>query len=194
MNANLVKQYVVLVLAIMISTSALGQEKLEREFRIKEKDVPQKALDFINALSFSKKIKWYKEIGLTSTTVEAKTKSNRKKYSIEFDSLGQIEDIEINIKWKELPTDTQNKITAYLSTAHQKHKIRKIQIQYTGDEALLIDAVKKTPSDAVVINYEIVLKAKTNNEYKLLEYLFSNEGIMRSKATIILNNSDNLEF
>ena len=185
---------VFLLFFVLTFSDSFGQDKLEREFRIKEKDVPQPALNFITACSFTKKIKWYKEVGLTSTSVEAKTKSNAKKYSIEFDSLGQIEDIEINIKWKELPPATQKNIKSQLHAAYQKYKIRKIQIQYTGEEADLIDAVKNKPSDQIEINYEIVLKAKTNNEYQLLEYLFSEDGAILSKLNIILNNTDNLEF
>jgi hypothetical protein len=41
-----------------------AQEKLEREYRIKEKNVPAAALVFMDSVGIKVKTKWYKEEGL----------------------------------------------------------------------------------------------------------------------------------
>jgi len=120
----------------VLLTISLGvthaQEKFEKEYRIKTEEVPVKALKFVTQLGFTKKVKWYREEGLTQTSIEAKSKKNREKYSIEFDELGTIEDIEKKIAWSSIPLSTRNNIRSYFDTAHQKICIQKIQIQYTG--------------------------------------------------------------
>lgn len=174
---------------------AYGQTKFEREYRIKSRDVPVKAIAFTAALKFTKKIKWYKEEGLHQTSIEAKTKHNSKKYSVEFNTAGEIEDIEIEIPWEDIPVQTQTRISQYLATAHRKYNIRKIQLQFTGDETTLINTItNKTVEEKATIHYEIVLKARTGKKHQLLEYLFTREGAMVKKAVILLKNTDHLEY
>ena len=80
----------------------LSQVKYEKEIRLNKEAIPQAAIDFISSLSFSKKVKWYKEFGLDNTSIEAKTKHEEKKYSIEFTPEGILEDVEIKIKSAEI--------------------------------------------------------------------------------------------
>ena len=61
-----------------------AQQKYEREYRIKSEIIPQSAKEFINSIGSDYKIKWYKEIGLNTVSLEAKFKHNNKKFSIEF--------------------------------------------------------------------------------------------------------------
>lgn len=178
----------------LLSSLVFGQTKYEKEYRLKLSSVPEEAQDFLKALGFNSKIKWYKEEGLASTSIEAKTEFNDKKYSIEFDSNGQIEDIEVEVEWKELPTATQTKICDYLTENHQKYKIEKIQIQYTGDSDNLIKKVTNSAEEGITTHYEIIVKGKTNDNFQLLEYLFSDEGNMVKKSVIVFKNTDNLEY
>ena len=44
-----------------------------------------------------------------------------------------------------------------------------------------------------ITNY-IKIKGKENEKFQMMEYLFSNEGKFEDKATIIIKNTDNLEY
>jgi hypothetical protein len=193
----MMKQYFWLLPFLIINWgNALGQVKFEKEARLKTEEVPTPALNLVQQMPFENKIKWYRETALDRTSVEAKTKHKEKKHSIEFAETGTIEDVEIQIDWSELPVPTQCTITDYLDKTYQIAKIRKIQIQYTGDEKALLQQVsspKSTPAD-IVIKYEIVLQAKKDDTPKLLEYLFSETGEVLEKSTITFKNTDNLEY
>lgn len=178
-------------LAICVSH---GQAKYESEQRIKVDQVPVEAVEFIDALDFEGKIKWYREQGINRTSVEAKTKHLGKKYSVEFSESGQIEDVEIKLDWNEIPGTTQQHIVAYLDSMYQRFKLTRIQIQYTGDRQLLIDAIKQLPSSTPEIHYEIVLKAKTASGPQQFEYLFSEQGAVVRRSLIVFRNTDNLEY
>ncbi|MEM7106121.1 MAG: hypothetical protein AAF502_23515 [Bacteroidota bacterium] len=189
------KKSIFVFIFFAISVSLLqGQQKFEKESRINEREVPQPALDFISEIGFTKKVKWFKEQSLTGTTVEAKTKFNDSKYSLEFNLDGEVEDVEYIVGWAYIPTATQTKISDFLNSAHQKTKIVKIQAQYTGNDEALIQKVKKMDSKpGIIVKYEMEIKAKTNGKYEMIEYLFSENGDMEEKSIIIFKNTDNLE-
>lgn len=175
-------------------TIVTGQYKAEREYRIKEKEVPKLALSFVDGLDLTKKVCWYKEEGLHRISVEAKTKIHGTRYSIEFDTLGQIEDIEYEVKFKELADPVRNEIEVYFDDNHEKTKVKKVQVQLTGQDLNLQQAVKTETVLSVIVKYEIVVKAKIDGSYVLKEYLFDANGILEQSAEIIYKNSDNLEF
>lgn len=186
---------------ILISTFLLfqqfltAQKKYESESRIDKKVVPKSAVQFIEQLNFSSKIKWFKETGLTSYSFEGKTKYKGKKYSIEFDSIGQLEDVEIEVSKKEMNSSVLSKIDTYLKKDLSKYRIRKIQIQYSGN----IDLVRKKiqineHSQDLKTCYELVVSAKVNNKFQKFEYLFSDSGEFILRKTIVLVNTDNLEY
>ncbi len=172
-----------------------AQKKYEREYRISSNKVPPSALQFVADIRFSKTVKWYREQGLETTTIEAKTKHKGNRYSIEFTKEGVLEDIEYLIQWNDIPASTQSKITNFLKEKHQKTKLQKIQRQYTGDRADMLRLMKGEVSDDIItIKYEIVLKARTKGAYETIEYLFSENGAVERKSVIVLKNTDNLEF
>lgn len=186
----------VLIFLLLLSCSiTFGQKKYEKEYRIKKKTVPTEALEFVKALGFEKRIKWYKEEGLNKNSIEAKTKQHKKRYSIEFDTSGEIEDIEIKIKWRDVPTETQEMISKKFRTEHQKFKIQKIQIQYSGSKESLIKTITQNqPVEGIAIHYELVVKTKTNKDRQDFEYLFSEKGELKKKSVIVSKNSDHLEY
>jgi len=180
---------------LLISFSGFGQTKYEKEFRMKKKDVPEKALHFINSLNFSKKIKWYKEIGLDKTSIEAKTKHKGKRYSIEFKPDGTLEDIEIEIQWRKIPENMRRSITKLLKAEHKKYSIGKVQIQYVSKKEFLASrSSKATAFKTTNFNYEIVLSARVAKTYKMYEYLISGSGELLDKLEIVLHYNDNIEY
>jgi len=173
----------------------MGQQKYEREVRIEQDSVPSKAIDYVAQLQFSSKIKWFKENGLKRTSFEAKTKSKGKKYSIEFNSDGILEDVEIIISKKKLPAEVYKNITQYLRKDLSKFKWGKIQIQYSGDpKAVQQKVVTGALSEGLIIRYELIVSCRLNKKYQKLEYLFSDTGAFVERKSILLPNTDNLEY
>jgi len=173
-----------------------GQEKYEKERRINIEEVPVEAVKFLQALAFDRKIKWYQEEGINRTSFEAKTKFQHKKYSIEFDKLGQIEDAEIRMDWSEIPKPTQTAIQQQLGEEFQKFKIKKIQVQYTGASPTLIQYLNDQSKDvdSITTKYEIIVKGKKKDTRNWYEFLFSQRGTIEKRSVIVFRNTDNLEF
>jgi len=190
-----------IVISIILFLTAfnytIAQIKYEKEYKLNQEQVPRIALDFVDKLGFEKKVKWYKEEAIDKTSIEAKTKHFSKKYSVEFNSDGEIEDIEIKIESEEVPTEVYQSILQYLNTNYQKVKICKIQLQLSGESNALIQTINNQDfkdNSNITTRYEIVLNAKESREYQKLEYLFNHQGDMLRKAVILLKNTDNLEY
>ena len=174
---------------------AFTQVKYEKEYRINKNNIPENIKSYLDTITFKNKIKWYKDEGLNKYTYEAKTSHRNLNFSIEFDSLGIIEDVEFEIEWKNIPELVKKNIEIFLDSTYKKKKIIKVQTQYTGKPEDLIDLIKDIElNDRLIRKYEIVLKGKENEKFQMMEYLFSNEGKFEDKATIIIKNTDNLEY
>ncbi len=185
----------IFLLSLFSSVELFAQEKFEKESRIKQRDVPQKALDFIESANIKGKMKWYLEQGLNRKSIEVKFQQNRKRFSVEFDTLGTIEDVEIELKATELPASLNNTINAQLQNDCIKYKIEKIQVQYSGSEEQLLAKLKNLSSvQNLVTKYEVVVKCTSKNNVELLEYLFTDTGTVLSVSTIVFKNSSHLEY
>ena len=174
---------------------AFTQVKYEKEYRIDNNKIPKNIKSYLSTINFKNKIKWYKDEELNKYTYEAKTHHNNLNFSIEFDSLGIIEDVEYEIEWKNIPKLPKKNIEIYLDSTYQKKRIIKVQIQYTGKPENLVNVIKDIKlKNRLTRKYEIVLKGKENKKFQMMEYLFSNEGKFEDKAIIIMKNTDNLEY
>lgn len=192
-------KYIITTVTILIlgsfSNSLLAQQKFEKESRLKQNEVPSSALNFIDSLKLKNKVKWYLEEGLEGKSIEAKFKRNRKKHSVEFDILGNIEDVEIEIKWDELPTPLKNLISTRLQKDCIKHRIDKIQIQYTGNQMLLfLKLLSGKPTEDLTVKYEIIVKCRSEKSTELFEYLFTDKGHFILASQIIFKPSYHLEY
>lgn len=191
------KPLISLFIAFLFWNITGAQVKYEKEYRIDAEEVPATALQFIAALDFPSKVKWYKEEGFQKTSIEAKTKDQLSRFSIEFSSSGLLEDIEIKCKWEQLPVQVRTSIAQYFSSNFQKHKIRKIQVQYQG-QADALKAIRtnrpKSSTQQMEVRYELVVKVKRKDTYQLLELLFDDRGNYLQEWIIILKNTDNLEY
>lgn len=172
-----------------------AQQKYEKESRLKEKDVPSKALDFIDSLEVKGRVRWYLEEGFDRTSIEAKLKFNNQKCSIEFDSIGNLEDIEIPIEWNYLQKSLKDSILVSLGEDCKKFKIQKNQIQYSGDRSTLLSKMKTRKSgDNYIVRYELVVKCSNTKNIALFEYLFNDTGRKLAFYQIVFKNSSNLEY
>ncbi len=180
---------------LLTSLGIKGQVKFEKEVRVKEKNIPSQAVHFIEGIENINKVKWYKEFSLKDTTFEAKAKYKKSMLSVEFTLLGKVEDIEQITKWKSIATEAQTRILAFLKQEHSSTQIRKIQLQYSGNEKdLLIWMNDNVRSESIVVNYEIVLTATIEGRKQQIEYLVSESGVMEKKAFLLFRNSDNLAY
>lgn len=179
----------------LCSNYLFAQQKYEKESRIKPKDVPSKAMNFIDSINLKNRVKWYLEEGLETKSIEAKFKYNSKKYSVEFDTLGNIEDAEIEIKWDEMQTPFKDSISSQLKKDCLKQKIVKVQIQYSGTSSEILSKLRENKTYGnLTIKYEVVVRCKSKDTVVLFEYLFNKKAQVLSRSEIIFKNSSHLEY
>lgn len=185
----------VILLFCIFHFDANAQQKFEKESRMKSGDVPAAALKFIEAVEMDTKWKWYFEENLVGNSVEAKTKYNGKWYSVEFDTSGKIQDVEIETDLQEMKENVSRNIMHALDSMFNRHKIDKIQIQYSAENHVLLAILNnKTEQSESKVQYEIVVKGKKIGRPKLYELTFTDGGILLESLEIIFRNTDNLEY
>lgn len=188
-------KFLILLILFSISTILFAQDKFEKESRIQPKDVPPRALLFIDSLNLKTKIKWYKEEGLDKESIEAKFKLNKVKHSVEFDTYGKIEDVEIIVNWEDLESDLKDSIFFQLNIDCLSHKIVKVQRQFLGSENELLFLIKnRDVFEPLKIRYEMIIRCKYEKKVDLFEYLFNYDGKLISRSRIIFKNSSHLEY
>ncbi len=192
-----IKRFVLVLSSILlIAFHGFSQAKYEKEFRIKAKDVPSGALNFVDSMTFDSKVKWYKEAGFNLVTIESKAKYKKERYSIEFSDKGIFQDVEIEVKSNKIPDSTFSKISGFLSQRHKKYKIEKVQIQYAGDRNLVLMFLRenRNNSEGITISYEVVISTKMDGNYLMLEYLFSETGEYLQSNEIISRRNDTIDY
>lgn len=123
------------------------------------------------------------------------SKKNSTLYSVEFDSLGFIEDVEIEVEWDDLEQSIKDVMASHLEKECLKYKISKVQIQFSGNEAALLSLLKGSASEASMIRkYEIIVRCKNQQKTALFEFLFNDQGQPISSSRIIFKNSSHLEY
>ncbi len=185
----------IFILTLFVGMTAVSQNKYEREYRLDVEAVPAKAVNYVNSLPVASKVKWYREESLDGFSVEAKALYRKKKISIEFDETGVLEDVEIKIPFDDIPQITNPGISQFFDENHDKVRIRKVQLQYTGpDEEVRKTLLNGAPTETTSIHYEIVVRAKTKGKWESLEYLFTASGEMVRKSVIVSKNIDHFEY
>ncbi|RAI92204.1 hypothetical protein [Algoriphagus yeomjeoni] len=180
----------------IISGSLFAQDKIERELRVEEKVVPKVARDWLyDAFETTKRPKWYQEIFESGYSYEAKFKLKGEFYSVEFDSLGLIQDVEIEIDFNELPTEVQTGLEGHLSADYKSSDIKRIQIQYSGKPDDLEDFFDENSLEGILIRFEIeFIGPDETGGLELFEGLFSETGELIMKRKIVLVPTENLLF
>lgn len=188
-------KFLILVIFFSLSNNLFAQDKFEKESRIKPEAVPSRARLFMDSLNLNKKVKWYKEEGLDKESIEAKFKLNKVRYSVEFDTLGKIEDVEIEVDWEDLESHLKDSILFQLKLDCSSHKIVKVQRQFTGIENDLLFLLKTSNvNEHLEIKYEIIIRCEHQKEVGLFEYLFNHNGKLISRSKIVFKNSSHLEY
>ncbi|MDO1451197.1 hypothetical protein Q0590_33295 [Rhodocytophaga aerolata] len=187
--------FLTLFLFFYLAGCAFGQTKFEKESRLKIRQVPLQARLFVDSLGFQQKVKWYYEQNLQGNSIEAKFKVERKLYSVEFDTVGNLQDIEIGIGWQDMPAATIENICTALHAQYTSFTIHKIQVQYKGEPSALLSLLnKRQTEEPYTTNYELIVKGRIGRNVKLYEITFNQLGILTDTAEIIFRNTDNLQY
>lgn len=189
------KTILMLVGLLVFSNMGFAQFKYEKETRIRRGSVPENALNMIDAMNFSRKVRWFKETGFEKISIEAKTKHLGKRYSIKFSENGNFEDAEIEIKTADIPAETFERINEYLVSELGRFSIQKVQIQYTGNQNDVLSYLQNgLKTKGITTKFEVVVSTKTLQTFVQYEYLFSESGIFISRSQIVMRRSDNIEL
>lgn len=177
-----------LIIALFSFSFLTAQTKNEKESRISLNEFPENAQTLIYTIKSNvKRIRYYKETDGDKQSFETKFKYKKHWYSIEFDSSGILEDIEITINKKVLKSVTKDNIYYYLEANSDKFDIIKIQEQYlyknNTSEAEFINSILKN-RDNISSNYEIIVALKTSKFWELKEITFSATGEFLSIRTL----------
>lgn len=182
-------------MSLLFLPGVYAQQKMEKESRISPRQVPANALQFMQSARIDSRIKWFLEEGIEKNSIEAKFKKDKTRYSIEFDTLGNIEDIEIEMRIDDLPAILRDSMSQKLGQDCQRYRPVKVQVQYTGKEAALLAKMQSgTITRDIHTRFEVVVNCRTNKGPELLEYLFSDKGETISVTQIIIKSSSNLEY
>jgi hypothetical protein len=189
------KIIITFMLMFLAWASSEAQVKIEREYRINRSDVPEKALNFIDSTHFTARIKWYAEESQDGRSIEAKTRFRGTRYSVEFDTTGEVQDVEVTMKFNELEPIIEERITTSLNESFNKLRIVKIQKQWTGPREVLIELINSNTTDKKYKQlYEVYLSARENGALKYYEVLLDGEGTILKKMESVQKNTQNLEF
>jgi hypothetical protein len=179
----------------LFTVNLYAQDKVEMEQRIHTNEVPLLALEwFDDAYERARKTRWYHEETSGIKSYEVKLKWKGQMHSVEFDTAGVIQDIEISVEWQKLPELVQENITSYLDSAFQKYRVQKIQEQWTGSPDDLEDLIDERELDDLTIRYELEYYGKNASTDELWEGLFDADGSMLRERIVKLRPTDNLNF
>ncbi len=172
------KLYTLLLTVFLLGTITINaQAKDEHEVRIDLHEFPKKAITVIEAMPQLKKLKLYKETDSVKISYEAKFKYKKNHYSLEFNTNGDIEDIELLIKKKQLTSKLNNALKAFFKNNYKSYNYIKIQKQYIPGASNLkgiLDIINNTTS--LKANYEIIAEVRNKTKREVREFLFSPEG------------------
>lgn len=185
-----------LAILCLSATQVIGQNKLEMEESVDAEEVPDKAHLFIKECCAEEKVYWFREKGLDEISYEAKLKRSGQWHSIEFNKEGEIEDIEVLMRYKRIPEPILETIEDSLNSHFNRYKVDRAQKQYKSDKSLLLGFMtdEKHDDSAFRIAYELVVLAKTETGIQAFEYLFAESGEILRRAKILIRETDNLSY
>ena len=182
----------IIFLSGMLHASA--QEKMEREFKIKQEQAPAIAKKYIDEV-FKGKVKWYQEYNENGMYYEAKFRKNKKRFSVKFDSTGILYDVEELFKFKSTDFSGKSSIETFLENKFQRWKVTKAQYQWIGDPAVLRKyLLEEIAPVSISPNFELVVRGKNKGDIGYFEFIFNESGQLISEKRYADDNLNNLIF
>lgn len=180
-----------------LTMDAQAQEpnKYEREYRVSASEVPAAARRFVDSCGFERRIRWYREESLNEPSYEAKVRHGGHQHSIEFDTLGTLEDVEISWRQRELPDSVASDLSRYLNETFRSWRIKKIQLQWLGPPQVVRALIRgKTPAGAYQLRYELIVIGRNTDGREWYELLLDDQGSPLMRRRIIHRNTDHLDY
>lgn len=179
------------LLFLWISFS-FSQVKNEKEERIHASEFPEKTSTYFNTISQDVKyLKYCKETDGSKKSYEVKFKYRREHYSVEFDTLGNLEDIEVVIKKKHIPKEIKTVIWRYFENNFKKTTLVKVQKQYVNTtkntDKQFIQHILEKPFNKHT-HFEIIAEIKTKKIHELREFTFDRNGKFE-KSRVVTTSS-----
>ncbi|WP_147297725.1 hypothetical protein [Seonamhaeicola aphaedonensis] len=176
----------------MFISFSFSQTKNEKEERIKPSEFPEIAQNYFNTISDKVKyLKFYKETDGMKKSYEVKFKYNKQHYSVEFDTIGNLEDIEIVIREKDIPKIVLHNISKHFDKNFEKARFIKIQKQFINTtqktDKQFIDYILNKPNNKHT-HFEIIAEIKTKKHHQLRELTFDKDGTFE-KSRIVTSAS-----
>ena len=191
----MLRYLLVFIICFGVYGMSIGQKKYEKESDLDRNEVPNRALEFIESVERDSKINWYYEENLKGNSVEAKFSYKTNRYSVEFDTMGYLQDIEVEIPLNNLAPGVVLKMKENLKGEFEKSSILRVQKQYSGDISSFETFLSATDEHkSLAIRYETEIKGKKNKRMKLYEILFTSDGSIERIDEVIFRNNDYLEF
>lgn len=168
-----------LLLLFFYCSFSFSQIKNEKEERIDASEFSEILQSYFKGISNQvDHLKFYKETDGKKYSYEAKFKFKKHYYSLEFDTNGVLEDIEIVIQKKQIPKEALSIISNYFNMHFDKTHYIKIQKQYvnntTKNDQQFIDALLSN-TISTPTHFEIVAETKQNDEHQLQEFTFKSD-------------------
>ena len=189
-------KFIVILITLFMSLPILGQDKNEREERVKEEDFPAKAVQALkDAMQEDVSIRYYKEYDGEAESYEAKFKWRKRNFSIEFDTTGVVQDVEIRISRKDVPNPTVTKIKQYLDENFDDWRMEKAQVHFSKKRNGK-DLIKKSLHEPTTLipDYELIIATKIDGKITNYEMLFSKSGDLILKRIVVNRSHDFLRF
>ena len=165
-------------IVVGVGNSQTYSEKNEKEERVTLIQLPQETQNTLKLYPKNiKRLKFYRETDGDKVSFETKFKYHKKWHSIEYDTIGTLEDIEIEINKNKLPQKAYLSIKNYLNNLSQKWKIIKIQEQYINNNTSAKELI-----NGVILNnlfnpnYEIIIEISQKKSVVLKEFIFDVSG------------------
>jgi hypothetical protein len=188
---------IILSLLFILILKTVFSQKQETEKRVDPTDVPEKAILWVDKLDIQKKhVKWYFEVTSGKHSYESKFINLKKLYSVEFDTLGRVEDIEVLMKKHDLNKEQKERIEESINKGFEKSKLVKIQFQYLpkNSAADLLKWINENDESLVIRRFEIEFEARLDGVWKLYEGTFDEQGNLLDYEEILLRSTENLNY
>jgi hypothetical protein len=153
-----------------------SKQKKEREEKITLDLFPKNAVDVVTVIGYArKKVTYYRETDGKTLSYEAKLRYQDRKYSIEFDKNGLLEDVELDSRKRRIPKEALFKISKTLDSIARRYRIEKVQEQYVAGDQNTQQIKEKIARDNFD-NYELIVAFKDKRKIYRKEFLFDKNG------------------
>ncbi len=125
-----------LSLALTFPLLVTGQAaKVEREFGLQPEEAPPAARQYIDSVfATARRLKYYKDVGEDRTTIEAKFKLARTRYSVEFEESGQWYNTEVDVAVDSVPAVVWREACGVWADTFELYRVSRVQHHVGRDD------------------------------------------------------------